>query len=196
MALLTETEQAVPTRFYRLAIATLKSRRDEALRAALESRSDAIGVLERMGHSVRRPGIDSGGEYDWYHALAAPEKLRLTTNGYVVDDPFALAPDEIDGAPYDLHTIDGTLQFWLRQTRIIRAVNMLKQGWICKPSTLGGFTVDQLVTSPYRLSELFSPEGIIYLAEVLYDEHLDDIDRPECYDIVPDDLDELELAPF
>ena len=144
--------------------ANLTAARAEAMEDVTSARDSALGQIETMGKVIARPPAgDTSGTYDWYRALSSDERDRLRNNGWIADGDTLSKPDQVvagyveaTGARADA-TVDEAMSYWLDQTRIIDAGNLLENtGRV--PTNLarfGNFNWDQLTSSNLSVKELF-----------------------------------------
>lgn len=127
----------VPSRRAPTPLEVRRAGRAEADRAAMVL--DELHAAGRMG----RPG-DSG-EWDWWRALATPERRRLSrwtdVGGMRADQMAAIVAERFGLDPSDL---EGAMALWLDLTRRVDLGRSVAQGREPDPRRYGGLTARQM----------------------------------------------------
>lgn len=116
----------------------------------------ARGELERIhALKVRRPpkGVAKrGGEYDWYFALPAGQRSRISRD-FMADAPDGLTPDHV-ATILMAESVDDAMEYWLSVIRLSRAYSEISEDdlWGPAPAYDDAVSVTDLV-GPLEVAE-------------------------------------------
>ena len=195
----------------------LKAAQQSLMPEIRQAGEEANANLERMGGRTiqaigRTGGVDgTSGEYDWFAQLSDDEKDRLRNNGFTSSADSSLnRPDQLVAGFEDVTgatdaTTDQAMEYWLQQTRISDASQLL-QNTSKMPGNLarfGNFNWDSLTTTNVDVPQLFAPkaDAIAYLngaqQEAAYDlaqRELTASDGPSLYEMSYSDYEQTVNA--